>query len=76
MFFLLSLIYCSPFRFAGDNGNEREKEELERVKDVLRKVRSDPPIAPDEPVPITPRPFDVKPGDESRLGRVRADPLV
>ena len=42
---------------------------MERVKHVLRKVRSDPPIAPDEPVPITLRPIDVKPGDESRWGR-------
>lgn len=35
------------------------------MKQILRKVRSDPPIAPDEPVPITLRPFDVKPGDSS-----------
>jgi hypothetical protein len=36
------------------------------VKNVLRKVRSDPPIAPDEPVPITLRPFDATPGDDSK----------
>lgn len=66
MLFVFSVIvFISDRRFAGDDGDTQEKEELERVKQILRKVRSDPPIAPDEPVPITLRPFDVKPGDAS-----------
>ena len=42
---------------------EREKDEIEKVKNVLRKQRCDPPIAPDEPAPMTIRPYDCDPGD-------------
>ena len=62
----LFLLLVPAARFAPDNGEKQEKEEKERVKTILRKVRSDPPIAPDEPVPITLRPYDVTPGDTSR----------
>lgn len=60
--FVSEAIHLVDIWFAGENGDERQAEELERVKNTLRKVRSDPPIAPDEPVPITLRPFDVAPG--------------
>ena len=50
-------------RTNGEDGDEKQKEELERVKTIVRKVRSDPPIAPDEPVPVVVRPYDVDPGD-------------
>ena len=57
------LVCFSLRRTKGEDGDEKQKEELERVKTIVRKVRSDPPIAPDEPVPVVVRPYDVDPGD-------------
>lgn len=42
------------------------REELEGCRNALRRARADPAIAPDEPVPLTVRPYDVIPGDVSR----------
>jgi hypothetical protein len=51
--------------FVGDDLTDEEARQLERHRDVLRKIRSDPPIAPDEPAPMTLRPYDVAPGDRN-----------
>ena len=51
--------------FVGDDLTDEEARQLERHRDILRKIRSDPPIAPDEPSPMTLRPYDVAPGDHS-----------
>lgn len=53
--------------FADDETQSATKrEELEGCRNALRRARADPAIAPDEPVPLTVRPYDVTPGDVSR----------
>ena len=37
----------------------------ERALNMFRRERSDPQHAPDEPAPLTLKPFDCEPGDES-----------
>lgn len=51
--------------FVGDDLTDEEARQLERHRDLLRKIRSDPPVAPDEPAPMTLRPYDVAPGDRT-----------
>ena len=52
---------------ADEESRSREKrEELEGCLNALRRARADPAVAPDEPVPLTVRPYDVTPGDVSR----------
>lgn len=52
---------------ADDETRSSEKQkELEGCRNALRRARADPAVAPDEPVPLTVRPYDVTPGDESK----------
>lgn len=52
---------------ADDETRSKEKQkELEGCRNALRRARADPAVAPDEPVPLTVRPYDVTPGDESK----------
>jgi hypothetical protein len=52
--------------FFSTSPTDREREHKEKVQTMLRKARADPNIAPDEPVPMTLRPFDVAPGDRTK----------
>ena len=46
--------------------SQEKRKELEGCRNVLRRARADPTVAPDEPVPLTVRPYDVTPGDVSK----------
>ena len=53
--------------FSTDEEKATAKEnEMEGCRNALRRARTDPVIAPDEPVPLTIRPYDVTPGDKSK----------
>ena len=42
--------------------SEEKQKELEGCRNALRRARADPAVAPDEPVPLTVRPYDVTQG--------------
>lgn len=58
----LMRLFCAD----DETRSEEKQKELEGCRNALRRARADPAVAPDEPVPLTVRPYDVTPGDESK----------
>ena len=53
--------------FSSDEEKQSAKQdEMEGCRNALRRARADPVVAPDEPVPLTIRPYNVTPGDLSK----------
>ena len=46
--------------------NPDRNAQSERLKNIMRRSRADPHIAPDEPIPIIIRPWDNAPGSTER----------